>query len=441
MGFTIFFLGCFSGLTAQIPPAVDSVVRHFSDNDRFLGAAAMSVGGKEPVSWYAGYSSIEGRAPVNAQTTFRIGSITKMFTAVMILQLEHEGKLSTSDVLDKYFANFKYGKQTTLMNLLTHSSGLHNFTQDTGYAEIMGLQRTHEEMVDLIRKVGYDFEPGAGVSYSNSGYVLLGYIVEQVSGKPYKIALQERIISPLKMTQTRFGYPGDTPPEEAYSYTYEYAWLPATNTDLSIPHGAGAIVSTPADLCRFIEGLFQGKLIDENQLEKMTKHKPDELGAGMFMYPFYSHVSYGHSGGIDGFVSQLGYFPEDSLAIAICFNGMRSEPNDLALGMLSAYFNTPYTYPDFTVKAVVLSDEQLEKCVGTYVSDNFPLEIFVTKGKMGLKAQATGQSEFPLEAMSETDFRFEAAKIWMEFRPSADGQTMTGMKLTQMGNSYEFKRK
>ncbi len=406
-----------------------------------MGAIALSTPGKEPVSYYAGFSSLEGRAPVNANTTFRIGSITKMFTAVMILQLEQEGKLSTGDLLEKYFPDFEQGNKITLFQMLTHASGLHNITDDSVYVDYFEQHQTHEEMVERIRKAGSDFEPGAGVSYSNAGYILLGYIVEQVSGLPYKKALEKRIVEPLQLKQTKFGYPGEASPEEAYSYSYEISWLPASNTDLSIPHGAGAIISSPADLCKFIEGLFEGKLISKEQLAKMTDADRESLGAGMFKFPFYEHMAYGHTGGIDGFVSQLGYFPDDSLAMAICFNGVRSFPNDLALGVLSAYYDKAYEFPDFSFKPVSLTLEQLLRCEGVYTSPDFPLEISVKASKDGLKAQATGQSDFPLEAMNETDFRFEPAKIVMQFRPSADGKQMTGLKLTQMGKSYEFRKK
>ena len=406
-----------------------------------MGAVAFSAKGKEPVSYYSGMASLEGRAPVNARTTFRIGSITKMFTAVMILQLEQEGKLSTGDALEKYFPDFEFGDKITLMHMLSHSSGLHNITDDSSYTGYFEKHQTHEEMVERIRKAGADFEPGAGVSYSNAGYILLGYIVEQVSGLPYKKAMENRIVTPLNLTQTRFGYPGDASPEEAYSYNYELTWVPASNTDLSIPHGAGAIVSTPSDLCKFIEGLFAGKLISKEQLTKMTEAKGETLGAGMFKFPFYEKIAYGHTGGIDGFVSQLAYFPDDSLALAICFNGVRSFPNDLALGVLSAYYDKAYEFPDFSFKPVSLTQEQLLRCEGVYTSPDFPLEISVKASKDGLKAQATGQSDFPLEAMNETDFRFEPAKIVMQFRPSADGKDMKGLKLTQMGKSYEFSKK
>jgi len=359
----------------------------------------------------------------------------------MILRLEQEGKLSTGDLLEKYFPDFELGNKITVFHMLTHASGLHNITDDSVYVDYFEQHQTHEEMVERIRKAGSDFEPGAGVSYSNAGYILLGYIVEQVSGLPYKKALEKLIVEPLKLKQTKFGYPGEASPEEAYSYSYSVSWLPASNTDLSIPHGAGAIISSPADLCKFIEGLFRGKLISKEQLAKMTDAPRESLGAGMFKFPFFEHVAYGHTGGIDGFVSQLGYFPDDSLAMAICFNGMRSEPNDLALGILSAYFDKPYELPDFGFKAVILTQEQLLRCEGVYSSPDFPLEISIKASKDGLKAQATGQSDFPLEAMNETDFRFEPAKIVMQFRPSADGKQMTGLKLTQMGRSYEFTKK
>lgn len=427
-------------VNAQDYTRVDTVMNHFIKHDRFMGAVSLKKGNNLPKTYVAGFASIESRAAVNANTTFRIGSITKMFTSVMILQLAEEGKLSLNDKLSKYYPEFKNSDKISIEDMLYHQSGLHNFTDEPDYLAYMEIPQTHEEMLTKMSAFPADFKPDAQNSYSNTNYVLLGYIIEQVSGSTYKIELEKRIIQPLGLKHTSAGFPGQSELNEAYSYgDATVKWIPSTSTHLSIPHGAGMIVSNTADLCYFIEALFQGKLISEKSLKSMIEFK-GRYGKGIFTIPFYESVSYGHTGGIDAFVSSLSYFPEDSLAIAICLNGVRSTPDDLAIGALSMLMDKPYTFPDFSKKAVELSQEQLKRCEGLFSSPEFPLKISF-KVKDGLLfAQATGQSEFPLEALSETEFRFEMAGILIEFKPAADGEKMNVFVLTQMGKSTEFTR-
>ncbi|MEX1188536.1 MAG: serine hydrolase domain-containing protein, partial [Bacteroidia bacterium] len=308
---------------AQNFSKVDSFVDYLRQNEQFMGAISLKKGSATPVTYVGGFSSVESRAAVNTKTTFRIGSITKMFTSVMIHQLWEEGKLDLTDKLSMYFPEFPGGENITLSNLLYHQSGIHNFTDEQEYVAYMTEPKTHEEMLAIMMKYPADFEPGADSKYSNSNYVLLGYIIEQVTGSSYKEQLEQRIVKPLGLKQTKAGFPGNSESEEAYSYIdASVKWMPSPVTDLSIPHGAGMIVSTPSDLCIFIEGLFKGKLLADSTVDEMTRLR-GRYGKGIFFIPFYEHKAYGHTGGIDGFVSSLAYFPKDSLAIAICLNGMR----------------------------------------------------------------------------------------------------------------------
>lgn len=441
LAFLLGFLGWTTPGFAQVSPALDSVIAHFVKHDRFMGAIAIAHGGNEPSSYYSGYASVIGHDLVDSTTTFRIGSISKMFTAVMILQLEQEGKLSINEPLSRYYPGVPNWDKITLKMLLNHTSGIHSITDDSTFLSYMETMRTHEEQIERIKAGGMDFKPEEQVSYSNSNFILLGYIIELVTGNSFQDEMNTRIVIPLGLKQTRFGFPGPADENEAFSYTYEMTWIPATQTHLSVPHGAGAVISTPADLCRFIEGLFAGKLISAKQLEKMTNTTSGAFGAGMIKFPYFEKTAFGHTGGIDGFVSQVAYFPEDSLAVAICMNGMRTELNDLALAVLNTYFEKPLVLPDFNIPVITLTAEQMQAYLGVYTSPDFPLEIKIFADKQGLRAQASGQSDFPLEAMNTLDFRFEPAKLLMHFMPSADEKSMIGLKLTQQGRTFEFSKK
>jgi CubicO group peptidase (beta-lactamase class C family) len=278
----------------------------------------------------------------------------------------------------------------------------------------MTLPKTHEEMLQIIAGSKPDFEPGAKAAYSNSNFVLLGYILEKVTGKTYSELLNTRIVKRIGLKNTYYG--GKTSPEkqEAWSYSYLTDWIKSSETDMSIPGGAGALVSTPSDLTTFIHALFSGKLVSAASLDNM-KTMTDGIGKGLFQFPFETRKAFGHSGGIDAFASSLTYFPDDDLALAYCTNGNSYPMNEILIGVLSIYFNRPYKIPTF--KKVEIVSEQLDKYTGLYTSKDIPLKITIAKKDNILTGQATGQPVFPLEASAMHTFKFEPAGIVIEFDP------------------------
>lgn len=385
-----------------------------------MGSLTISRNGAVVYSRAIGYSYISGneKIPATSQTKYRIGSITKMFTATMIFQLIEDGKLSLNTTLDKYFSQLPNAGKITIGNLLNHRSGLHNFTDDPEYPTWMTQPKTQDEMLAIISKGGVDFQPGEKFSYSNSGYVVLGYIVEKVSKQSYSKYLSNRITSKIGLSNTYVGTKTDTKKNESLSYRFSNSWEQAPETDMSIPAGAGAIVSTTADLTQFIESLFSLKLVSSSSLSQM-KTLTDGYGMGMFQIPFYEKKAYGHNGGIDGFESTLAYFPEDSVAVAYCTNGRVYPVNNILIGVLSIYFNKPYSIPTFSLKA-----EDLDKYLGVYSSAQIPLKITVTKNGATLFAQATGQQSFPLDETGKDKFKFDPAGIVIEFNPDKNEMTL-----------------
>ncbi len=219
---------------------------------------------------------------------------------------------------------------------------------------------------------------------------------------------------------------------ECNSYTFNGSlWELSTETDMSIPHGAGAIVSSTKELNTFITALFNMKLISKTSLDEMT-NTTDHYGKGIFPMPFYDNTSYGHTGGIDGFSSVLSYFPKDSISVAFCSNGMNYKMNDILIGILNIYYGKAYTLPVF--KTINLSIAQLTKYEGVYSKKDFPLKITIKVTDKQLTAQGTGQGAFPLEAVNENEFKFDAAGIIIIF--SADGK----LNLKQGGGDIEMKK-
>jgi len=388
-----------------------------------MGSIAISANGIVVYQNAIGYSVVNAIVKTRAttKTRYRIGSISKMFTATMIFQLIEEGKLTLKTSLATYFPQLPNASKITIGEMLGHRSGLHNFTNDSLYATYMGTSRSEREMLAVFAKQKPDFEPDTKAEYSNTNFVLLGYIIEKITGEPYQEQLKKRITSKIGLADTYYG--SKTNPLIAH-------WAQMPETNMSIPGGAGAIVSTPTDLVKFIEALFAGKLIRQVDLEQMKTIK-DNYGMAMFSIPFYEKKGYGHNGGIDGFSSTLAYFPEDKLTIRFTSNGAQYSINDVAIAALSAYYNKPFIIPDF--KTIALSKADLDKYVGNYASSQVPLKIAITKNSTTLMAQATGQRAFPLEAKGGDKFVSTVAGITMQFNPPKNSFT-----LNQGGATYLF---
>lgn len=420
--FTTFFIfALYSAAFSQAPDKakLDKFFDTLAEKNKAMGSLTISKEGNVLYSRAIGYSQINGteKKPSTTATKYRIGSISKMFTAVMIFQLIEEGKLKLADTLAKFYPQIPNAEKITIGHLLSHRSGVHSFTSDPDFRTWLMNPKTQSEMLAVIAKSKPDFEPGAKQAYSNAGYLLLGYIVEKAAGRSYQTALKERITSKIGLTNTYLGGKTNAGENESFSYNYAGSWKQETETDLSIPGGAGAIISTPTDLTKFIQALFDLKLVSQESFNQMKTNS-----MGMFPFPLGDKTLYGHTGGIDGFNSMLAYLPEEKMAVAYISNGMVYPINDILLGVFAIYYNKPFQIPAF--ETIAVSPEVLEKYVGVYASPGFPLKITVTRDAATLYAQATGQSAFPLEATAADKFKFDTAGIFMEFDAAKNQMTL-----------------
>ncbi len=395
-----------------------------------MGSVALSENGKIIYTKSIGFSDVESKTKPNETTKYRVGSISKSFTSALVFKAVEENKLSLDTKISKYFPNIKNADKISISNLLNHRSGIHSFTDNENYLSWNTQKKSEQELLKIIEDGGSDFEPDTKADYSNSNYVLLSFILEKIYKKPYSEILQEKIIKPIGLKNTYIGGKINLKNNEAHSYIFENNWIKETETDLSIPLGAGAVVSTPSDLLQFAEALFNGKIISEKSLKLMETIK-DDYGSGLFQMPFGTKKAFGHTGGIDGFSSNYGYFPEEKVAFALTSNGSNYTNNNIAIAVLSAVFNQPYEIPTF--KTLDLSSADLDQYLGIYSSKDIPLKITITKNDTTLMAQATGQSAFPLDASDKNIFKFDQAGIVLEFIPA--NKTMI---LKQGGKNYNF---
>ncbi|MDR6943805.1 serine hydrolase domain-containing protein [Mucilaginibacter pocheonensis] len=413
---------------------LDSFFVALHTKDQNMGSIAISANGVLVYQNAIGYSLINKnksvKTPATIETKYRIGSITKMFTATMIFQLIDEGKLGFDTPLASYFPQLPNAGKITIREMLSHRSGLHNYVGDSLYTTYMTSPRSEAEMITMFAGQKSDFEPDTKAEYSNTNFVLLGYIIEKLTGKTYAEDLRERVTSKIGLAQTYYGTKTNAVKNEAYSYNYPGQWAQMPETDMSIAGGAGGIVSTPTDLVKFVNALFEGKLISPASLELM-KVMRDNYGMAMFAMSFYDKKSYGHLGTIDGFYSILTYFPQEKLAIAYTSNGSRYSYFDVFMGALNIYFNKSFTIPEF--KTITLKTTDLDQYLGKYSSPTWPLKIVIIKKNAALLAQVIGQSIYPLEAKGDNKFVYAPLDANLQFEPAK--KTFT---LIQRGVTYLF---
>lgn len=394
---------------------MDSLFLLIENNQKGMGSVSVFENGREVYRNSIGFASIEDSIEATASTKYRIGSISKMFTASVIMKLIEEGRLQPETKLEEFYPQINNSEKITIEHLLGHKSGIFNFTSAGDYTSWMEQPVSKEEIVNKIIEYGSSFPPGEQTSYSNSNYVLLSYIAEEITGREFTDLLNGYIIRPCGLDNTYLGSGIDVDEQEALSYTRLRDWNLSTETDMSIPSGAGAIVSNPTDLNIFLNCLFNEKIVSQSSLEKM-KTINDGLGFGMFRVPFYDKTGYGHNGGIDGFQSSAFYFPEEKVSVAYLSNGTVMPVNDILIGVLSIFFDKDYKLPVFT-EPMDIESEELDKYLGVYSSPEFPLKLTITKQDDVLIGQGTGQPSFPLEPYEENKFKFDQAMLKIEFVP------------------------
>jgi CubicO group peptidase (beta-lactamase class C family) len=411
---------------------LDSLMIGLESNNKAMGSLLIVKNGQPEYDKSIGYGLINKRKSekLDKRSKYRIGSISKMFTAVITFQLIEEGKLQLSTPLALYFPQLSNAQTITIEQMLGHKSGLYDYVKD--WDSWRFTPKTDNDIVAMVAAQKPVFEPGTKTAYSNTNYLLLGYIIEKICGKPYAQVLQERITSKIGLKNTYYGGNINATKKEAFSYAYEEgAWKQQTETHITAAGGAGGIVSTTTDLTKFVQALFAEKLINQNSLNQMLAVK-EGIGLGIEQLPFYDKTLYGHSGQIDYFQSWLLYLPKDSVAIAYLSNGYGGVPvNDVLNGVLHLYYGKPYTIANYT--SVAVAPAELDTYTGTYTCSQPAMQLKVIQQKGKLYAQATGQSPFPLDAVTTHTFKFDAAGIVIEFL-----ENKQGLNLKQGGGTYVF---
>jgi CubicO group peptidase (beta-lactamase class C family) len=395
------------------------------------GAAVVIMqGGKIVYQGGRGMADIGGSRTITPDTVFRLGSITKQFAAAVIVQLAQEGKLSLDEPLAKFIPDYPPpGATATVRQLLQHTSGIQSYTDMPGMMtpESTARARTTAELIAEFRNAPAPTKPGEVWAYNNSGYVLLGAIIEQVTGMPWHQAVEERIARPLALASIRDGVGGEDNPVMARGYTGEATGKAAISQPIhmSAPGAAGALIGTVGDLAKWAQGLHHGKVVDAAHYKLMITPTvlPDgstvPYGFGLGLDPLRGHSAIGHSGGIFGFSTDSIYVPDSDLFVAVFANSdaPQTSPGMVMRRIAAAAVGDPY--PAFTRTPVDIA--ALEPFFGVYpIPGGGERRFFARDGKLYTQRKGGGT----LEVFAGGDNRFfygPATLSWFALRRGADG--------------------
>ncbi len=316
---------------AQDIARIEQVIRTYVENRQFMGSVLVARGDRVLLSKGYGSADLEWGIPNSPATKFRLGSVTKQFTAAAILLLEERGKLSIHDPVSKHLPGTPATwRKVAIFHLLTHTSGIPSFTSFPDYENRKSFASSAQELVARFRAKPLEFEPGQKWNYSNSGYVLLGYLIEKITGGSYEKFVRENIFTPLGMLDSGYDSNSAILPRRASGYVrgkngFEHAGF----IHMSIPHAAGALYSTTEDLLKWEQGLFGGKLLTAASLKKMTTPFKGNYALGLCVETTGGRTLIEHDGGIEGFNTKLAYYPDSKLTIAVLSNVNGSAPDDI----------------------------------------------------------------------------------------------------------------
>ncbi|ARV08814.1 D-alanyl-D-alanine carboxypeptidase [Winogradskyella sp. PC-19] len=406
-------------LNAQDTKQIDDYLNVLEANNKLMATISVTKDGNQFYNKAVGFADVSSNVKNTNETKFRIGSITKAFTAVMIFQLIDEKRLTLDTPLSLYFNEIPNASKITIANLLNHSSGLFNITNASDFGEWMLGSSSRADMLKRLKSYDVDFNPGDKTAYSNTNYILLGYIIESIDKDIYAQALERRITSKIDLKDTYFGGKIDSENNESHSYAIEnIKWSKQLETDMSNPGGAGAIVSTSSDLTKFMDALFTGKLMSDSSFEAMKKTNDGETCHGIFYANLDGLDIYASEGGIDGFQSMLIHVPKTKVTIALTANALSFSKMQIMLSVLGVTNGQSIIMPVFT--ELQLTEEQVKIYEGEYASSEVPYKlIFKANGTvlMGAPEQSNLQE---LRATKQHQFIYDNLSIVLDFYPGIE---------------------
>ncbi|RQO42385.1 hypothetical protein DBR39_00480 [Chryseobacterium sp. KBW03] len=365
---------------------IDRIIKAFEGINKFNGTALIHYQNKNIFERSYGWQNADKKISNQDKSIYQIASLTKSFTALVIVKLSEEGKLSFKDPISKYIEDYPRGNEITIEHLLTHTSGIYEALRNKEYFSLLhtGKIITKNKELSFFKNEPLDFEPGTQFSYTNSGYIVLGLIIEKITGLSYEDAVRKIILNPLKMTHTGFNYMALKSPYKTVPYSYisktRQEKTEVWNSTLTGP--AGQIYSTAEDLYNYYLGLRDYKIVSKEAFKKATTPYLSGYGYGWFIDDLYGKKLINHGGNIEGSTSYFAMLPEDDLCIILLNNITSKKLEKAGNTILAALLGQAYTLPQ-PKKETTLSADILKKYVGDYgLSDDSVIHILYENGQL-----------------------------------------------------------
>lgn len=430
--------------TRQITAKIDEYMKSAVEVERFSGSILVARDGKTIVSKSYGMANVELDVPNTPKTVFRLASITKQFTATAIMMLQERGKLNINESACKYLADCPVAWQTiTIRHLLTMTHGIPGVT-GLELGALRGLPVPWDQWLEATAKKPLDFTPGEKFKYSNSGYTLLGFIIERVSGKSYGDFLQENIFTPLEMKQTGYEDPLKIIKNRATGYRY-LPGEPIANVpyaEMIRLYAAGGIYSTTEDLLLWDKALYTEKLLSKKSIDEMFTPFKDMYPGKSYAYGWWTSQKFGrteiaHGGNLAGFITYIARFPTDRVTVIVLSNNGRGSSGKISNVLSAIVFGAPYEIPKER-KAINVASSVLEKYVGEYQAQFPPTNYTIALENGKLIFTEIGFIKAEIFAESETDFFLKTADMQIKFDKDTN-EAVTGFTVYQGdGTLYEI---
>ena len=422
---------------------MDKIIFNSGENN-FTGNLSLFQNGNQIYNNSTGFKDRKNEAPIDEQTRFRIGSISKIFTAVMIMQLIEENKLSLESRLSEFIPRVKLSDQITIEQLLSHKSGIFNYTELKDYYNFHQDSLTLDEIVDKFNAKRRKFKPGKKYQYSNSNYILLTLILEKIEQDTYGSILKKKILEPYQLNNTYCCNNRHLDDDAKSYYFVKNNWIDAENSNLEIASGAGGITSNGYDVNRFLSLLFSNQILTKESVDLMKLNTLNfEYGLGLDPIPFFNIIGLGHDGRIDAFLSYSYYFEQGNLSLTYLSNIYRNDINNLLIRILSNYYKLDYSDISSYEKYEITPND-LKSFSGNYIKrkllSSAKIEI-IAKENNTLRIRVFGngidEMEFGMHAISKNKFSSEILGIEVIF----DVENSNLIAILGEGEEHKFKKR
>ena len=446
----VFLFSCFMSLAQSTKnetdfdkAPMDKIILNSGENN-FTGNLSLFQNGNQIYNNSTGFKDRKNEAPIDEQTRFRIGSISKIFTAVMIMQLIEENKLNLESRLSEFIPRVKLSDQITIEQLLSHKSGTFNYTELKDYYNFHQDSLTLDEIVDKFNVKRRKFKPGKKYEYSNSNYILLTLILEQIEQDNYGSILKKKILEPYQLNNTYCCNNRHLDDDAKSYYFVKNNWIDAENSNLEIASGAGGITSNGHDVNRFLSLLFSNKILSKESVDLMKLNTLNfEYGLGLDPIPFFNIIGLGHDGRIDAFLSYSYYFEQGNLSLTYLSNIYRNDINNLLIRILSNYYKLDYSDISSYEKYEITPND-LKSFSGNYIKrkllSSAKIEI-IAKENNTLRIRVFGngidEMEFGMHAISKNKFSSEILGIEVIF----DVENNNLIAILGEGEEHKFKKR